>query len=155
MHLVEYKSKVVNLGCDFRQLDQSEYWDWMQRWHQTFAVQYYASTGKWKRDRFNWYVFSYNHAPSRGGQKAIWEYQSQTTSPCLLLPDESVGLPGFRLELSSWPDLRSWYLDAYMLPESLDWTMAFTHDGDNGHGPYFCRREWVWSAPVPPEDPVR
>jgi hypothetical protein len=119
----------------------------MQDWREVFAAVYHETAGKWKLGDFEWHIFSFGYAPFITGDKAVYEYSQQIAAPFYLITEEAKGFPAYWVDEVPWPDLRSWLLDAYVSPEDLSWTMAFTHESESGLGPYFCRREWIITRP--------
>jgi hypothetical protein len=143
MNVSDFESRIEQLGGVRQLLSQREAWQLMQDWRQVFAAAYHASSQKWKFGKFEWHIFSYEYVPSIKGDKAIWEYFAQPVVPFYLITDDNEGLPSYRLVDICWPDLRSWYLDVYIWPVDLSWTMAFTHESDSGFGPYFARNTLI------------
>jgi hypothetical protein len=142
MNSCQFDVEVRNRGYDCRELDAREAWQLMQKWRETFAAAFRATHGSWKLGSLNWHIFSFGHAPSLRGEKAFAEYFSQPLCRFLILPDEAEHLPSYSCVASSWPDFREWQLDLYVCPDSIEWTIAFTHEEGAGLGPYFSRAEW-------------
>ncbi len=68
----------------------------------------------------------------------------QLESEVLFVVPEGSGrrsLPAFRLAATKPPNFQGAGLDITVWPETLEWTMVFSHE--EGEGPYLCRREWA------------
>ena len=120
--------------------------DLLQAWRQVYAAGLHAVSGCWKYGPFEWHVFSFEYARAWNGQPATAAYSVEEPTAVIVCP-ESAKLPAVRLTGGRLPDFGSACVDAYVWPEDLAWTMAFTHEESLGLGPYFCRREWVVAEP--------
>ena len=122
-------------------LSKEETRNWRERWRRTFAVTTKQDTGRWVNGGYDWHTFSFEHAKSVAGPEAKAEYLAQPCERFVLIPDGhgSRTESGFVVE-GPHPDLGG--RDMLVVPEDLQWTMAFTHE-DGWLGPYFCLRDWV------------
>ena len=74
------------------------------------------------------------------GHQAVQEYEALGNQDVVIVEESRSGA-GFQCSGARLPDLTALQLDAYVFPESLQWTMAFTHES-GVHGPFFTRRDW-------------
>jgi Domain of unknown function (DUF4275) len=114
----------------------------LQEWRHVYARWLYITSGKWTYRSYDWHVFSYNHAPAVARDKAVITYASLSPPPHTVICPHDERLPALEILDGLLPDFRNSGLDIYVWPDSLDWTMAFTHE-DGWFGPYFSRREWI------------
>ena len=149
LKLSEYLS--VMLECDGEQTDRSrtQQRDLMQEWRTVYAASLYAATGKWRLHELDWHVFSYEHSRAVSGCKALDVYREEQPDSFLVLPEEASRLPGLHCRGTRLPNFMPYFVDIYIFPEDLSWTMAFTHEADTSMelGPFFCRREWIACGP--------
>lgn len=122
----------------------------LQAWREVYAAGLFAETGRWKLGPYEWHVFSFEHARALNGDRALREYGERKPEAVVVYP-EAVRLPACRLQGERLPGFGGHFVDLYVFPESLDWTMVFTHEASMGLGPYFSRREWV----LPISEPQR
>jgi hypothetical protein len=118
----------------------------MKEWRCVFAAPYHEKTGRWKQGQFEWHVFSFDHARSLNGSRAIEIYGKQRVTGCYVIP-ESESFDAYQLWFdyadATCPEFTELQSDLYVWPFDLAWTMAFTHEEQSGLGPYFSRREWI------------
>ena len=129
-------------GAELHELIDRERWQEMQSWREVFAAPYHNETGKWKRGKYEWHIFSFNHTPSISGEKALTRYQAQPVEKYYVVPEGGI-LTAYLCVGGRLPNLRLLLEDIYVWPDDLSWTMAFTHEMDVWLGPYFCLREWI------------
>jgi hypothetical protein len=112
-----------------------------KRWRSTFARNTKAKTGVETYRGFDWHTFSYKYADCRSGQEAVDLYREAATERrhYILSFDEKPG--GAIVQDLGGLDLGVLYLDLYVFPASLEWTMVFTHEYPE-IGPFFARAEW-------------
>lgn len=114
----------------------------LRAWRRVYAARLHEQTGKWKHREFDWHVFSFEFARALNGDDAMAAYEAEQPVAALVIP-ESERLEAVRLEARSLPNFRAFREDVIVFPESLEWTMVFTHEESLGLGPYFSRREWM------------
>ena len=114
----------------------------LQEWRHVYACWLHITTGKWTYRSYDWHVFSYKHAPAVARDKAVFTYTSLSPPPRFIICPHDERLPALEILDGLLPDFHNSGLDIYVWPDSLDWTMAFTHE-DGWFGPYFSRREWI------------
>jgi hypothetical protein len=103
--------------------------DWRQQWRLTYA-KHGRGAGL---HQFLWHVFSHDRYPALSGEQAEAAYAQHEAVEYVVLPnDASLAF------VSSTRPARDWYLDVYVFPRNLAWTMAFTHE-DGYLGPYFAK----------------
>lgn len=131
-------------GGSHTEIPSPERWALMQRWREVYAARLHATTGKWKKDGFEWHVFSFGYARSIAEAKAVVEYRAQSPSKFVVMPEDrrDLTLPAYRVIGGALPEFGGTHFDVLVSPESLTWTMAFTHE-EGYCGPYFSRKEWV------------
>ena len=106
-------------------------------WCQAFLGNVLMATGKYRYRDLHWHAFSYDLVPSVEGQKALNAYRGLAAQPVVVIPEEWSRGCGVRCSGAELPDLSDYCDDLYVFPESLDWSMAFTHE--LSVGPYFVR----------------
>jgi hypothetical protein len=114
----------------------------LQEWRHVYAASLHAATGKWTWRGWDWHVFSFGHARSIDGEKALFTYASLKPPLRLIVCPQHDRLPAFEIIGGLLPDFNNSGDEIYVWPEGLEWTMAFTHE-DGNCGPYFSRREWM------------
>ncbi len=100
-----------------------------------------ARSGKYRHLGYHWHAFSYGIVKSQAGKSAFDQYFSMSPVPVLVIPESWKYGAGVLCHGSKLPDLTDLGDDTYVFPESLEWTMAFTHE-QPGLGPYFTWRDW-------------
>lgn len=117
---------------------------WLE-WCRTFCESVKASEGRYTRRGLHWHAFADGLVQSISGHAARRQYLQLAPETFFVMPEDwSFGF-GVRAAGAALPDLTVLTSDLYVFPESLEWTMVFTHE--DGYGPYFTRREW---CSVPP-----
>jgi hypothetical protein len=140
----QYEELLAACGAQREAVSQDQRAELMQRWRERYAAGLHAATGRWKRDGFEWHVFSFGDARSLGGESALQAYRAERPRSLIVSPEDH-RLPAFRLETERLPEFSG--ADVYVFPESLRWTMAFTHEETSELGPYFSRAEWIVDQP--------
>jgi hypothetical protein len=144
MKINAYQAVLDRCGGRQDTLSERARWRAMQEWRNVYAAPLHAATGRWKKDGFEWHVFSLGYAEAISGLKAVAAYESEQANVMIVCP-ESTKLPAVRIDGGGLPNFQN--EDVYAWPEDLGWTMAFTHEESIGLGPYFCRREWLANTP--------
>lgn len=107
-----------------------------KRWLTKFCPNVKRNTGKWVHDGYWWHAYSFNHEQAISGLLATEEYQSQPLEPFFLFHESDDAM--FDCTGRSWPDVRVFEDDIYILPHSLNWAFLTTHEMSAGLGPYFA-----------------
>jgi len=143
----EFSEIVERCGGKATLLSNKERWQILQSWRHVFSRELYERTGKWQHNGFDWHTFSYDFAPAENGAKALDSYRSQSANAFYVIPQDEL-LPGFLCADAQLPDFSGCFLDVYIFPRELAWTMAFTHESHTSMelGPFFARGDRV--APV-------
>ena len=114
-------------------------WEFQQRWREVFSKKVKAQKGRWIYRGFDWHAFSYNFAQYKEGSNAYESYKRIKEQNFIIISEDE-GSPSFSCTSERAPDLSNFMGDYYVFPETLEWTMVFTHE--DGLGPYFARKEW-------------
>lgn len=110
-------------------------------WQQVFSRNLHAATGAWSLLKYEWHVFSYNHARHITGTAAAEAYAEQPPEKEYVVLASNLRCPGEAYVVRGRPELGAVARDFSVFPHSLAWTMAFTHE-DGWIGPFFARAEW-------------
>jgi hypothetical protein len=138
---------LLDLGLQPRALSLERTAALRTQWRQVFARPLHRAEGVWSLGDFEWHAFSYEEDFSLSGEKARAAYLETGAGPRIVLPnadDDAACL----VTCSAPFDLGA--SDFCVFPESLEWTMAFTHE-DGWLGPYFCLAKWIDAAPPKPD----
>lgn len=109
-------------------------------WDETFGCQVLEHTGKHIYAGYRWHAFSWEFVRAENGERAIELYAAERSAELFVLPEDDGG-PAFELGGCAPIDFGLCGRDLYVVPATLDWTMAFTHEQPE-IGPFFCRRSW-------------
>lgn len=139
---------LLGLG-ELRALTATQTQSWQQRWRETFARPLKKATGQWTHRGFDWHVFSYEYVFSLTGDEARNAYRATRERSLVVVPNLDDSGVGCVIRFEEPPNLEGRVDDLYLFPESLEWTMVFTHE-DGWCGPYFSRKAWVANPPTPP-----
>ena len=143
--MTDLPAQLRDLGLRVEELDRPEATRRWLDWCQSFCENVKASEGRYTRRGLHWHAFLDGLVHSISGHAARRQYLQLGPETFFVMPEEwSFGF-GVRAAGAPMPDLTFLTNDLYVFPESLDWTMVFTHE--HGYGPYFTRREW---CSVPP-----
>jgi hypothetical protein len=117
------------------------------RWRKTFAARTHAATGEWTHAGFDWHGFSYGFVFAWKGEEARAQYRRQQKQQRLFVLTGPKMMTAITCEGPSlpWFDLKN--IDVYVVSESFEWTMVFTHEGD-WCGPYFTTAKSALLAPA-------
>ena len=135
---------LTSLGLTPEHLTRREASRLFDAWCEAFMQPAKLRTGKWRHRGFHWHAFSSGMCPAESGRRAFELYRAEEACPLVVIP-ESWGEAACVKAFGRTPDLTPTGLDLYLFPESLDWTMAFTHE-QPWLGSYFTRREWYRAA---------
>jgi hypothetical protein len=123
-----YQESIGNL-CVTHQCDARETSHWRELWRDAFAKQGHGVG----LHQFLWHVFSAERYPAISGEEADAQYLAHEATEYVILPnDKSAAF------FSSSRPQQEWYLDFYVFPKNMAWTMAYTHE-IGWYGPYFAR----------------
>ena len=143
-HLVE---AIEALGCTVEALPRSEARRYFAAWCEAFCGPVKARFGKYRWGSYHWHAFSGGVSPSESRKRAFDLYRGEEETELIIIPERWEGIAGLRISGCASPDLTPTRLDLHVFPESLAWTMAFTHEQPD-LGPYFTRKEWCSSVPA-------
>ncbi|WP_236250512.1 DUF4275 family protein [Microbulbifer sp. ALW1] len=82
---------------------------------------------------YKWHIFSGGGYPSIEGEDAQKEYERHVSAKYIVMSNG--GGPAILTDLRP---VNLNYFDAYVFPENMAWTMAFTHE-EGWLGPYFAK----------------
>jgi hypothetical protein len=143
--MVDLPAQLRDMGFSVEALDRHEAMRRWIRWCESFCAIVKAREGRYTRRGLHWHAFAEGLVKSISGHAARRQYLQLESEAFFVMPEDwSMGF-GVRASGASLPDLTFLTNDFYVFPESLEWTMVFTHE--DGYGPYFTRREW---CSVPP-----
>jgi hypothetical protein len=137
----DYKQALSACG-EWQALSPTERSRHLRAWRRVYAARLHEQTGRWKHRELDWHIFSFQFAKALNGEEAMDAYACDMPVDLLIIP-ESLRLEAVRVRAMALPIFRAFREDVIIFPESLDWTMAFTHEESLGLGPYFSRREWM------------
>lgn len=80
-----------------------------------------------------WHIFSADRYPIVSGAEALLQYRQQKACEYVVFSND-----GTQAVLTDQPPEQTGFIDFYVSPLNLAWTMAFTHE-DGWLGPYFAR----------------
>ncbi|MBL8722961.1 MAG: DUF4275 family protein [Planctomycetes bacterium] len=143
--MLDLASRLHHMGFCVEALERPEAMRRWSDWCRSFCEIVKASEGRYTRRGLHWHAFAEGLVPSISGHAARRQYLQIEPETFFVVPENwSTGF-GVRAAGAAMPDLTFLTNDLYVFPESLEWTMVFTHEA--GYGPYFTRREW---CSVPP-----
>lgn len=114
-------------------------WKLQQKWRETFSQKVKEQKGKWVYRGFDWHTFSYDFAIYKSGARAMGFYSKIDERNYIIISEDSDS-PSFSCSSDKLPDLSNVLGDYYIYPETVEWTMVFTHE--ESLGPYFALKEW-------------
>jgi hypothetical protein len=142
MTLQSFQSVLDECGGQTEPIARIERDKLLQTWREVYAAPYHDAQGRWRLSQFEWHVFSFGYTRALNGERAVAAYSDQS-APSLIICPEDGRKPAWKLTDGNLPDFRKWGGDVYVWPDDLSWTMAFTHEGGLGLGPYFSQMEWA------------
>lgn len=142
MELKEFEAELDRCGTRGAPITRQQRGESTQRWREVYARALHGAAGRWKHGQFEWHVFSFKHTRALSGGKALEAYQIEKPGRLVVVPEDQ-GVPAYDMVVNALPYFTSIYGDVYVWPSDLSWTMAFTHEENDGVGPYFSRREWA------------
>jgi hypothetical protein len=134
-------ARLEELGFQIEALPRAEATRWFASWCEAFCGAVQLRTGTYRHRGYHWHAFSSGLVRALDRQKALDEYARQDSESVFAIPEKWSSAPGFRVTGSPLPDLSFLQDDVYVFPESLEWSMVFTHEQPTC-GPYFTWREW-------------
>lgn len=142
-------SKILeDFNINFTEIDQNkEKYQIQKQWLDRFATDYKLKTGKYPPPNdLMWSAFAYFKGECIRGPWATEPYLSQPIEHFYIFNE---GLKNCYICMADvYPDLSKYnrniadYVqDIYIFPESMTWTMVFTHEdfGVQGTGPFFAK----------------
>jgi len=132
---------LTSRGLRYKKVYEAEARGLAKRWRSTFALNTKAKTGVETYRGYDWHTFSYKYADCRSGQQAIDLYRETATDRRQYIVSFQENIGGVCVQQLGGLDLSELYLDLYVFPASMEWTMAFTHEYPD-IGPFFARGEW-------------
>ncbi len=135
-------------GVMASEIPRKQGWDLLQAWREVYCAPVKAATGRWViggADGYSWHTFSYEYFHCLEGRRALAEYAMQPANEFLVLTERSHDM-ALRCYGPTLPDFSGLLRDVYVTPPMFDWTMVFTHEGED-FGPYFSRVEWASVRP--------
>lgn len=134
---------LAELGASVEELKHKDYAYYFSRWSSIYCRTVKREKGTSCYRKFHWHAFSYQFDPCVEGAKAMEQYSRQTGKTLIVLGESHGGSGKLALKAKGLlaPDLSGLRDDLYVMPESVDWTMVFTHEHPD-FGPYFSCREW-------------
>lgn len=136
LHLVR---DLESQGFDVEMLSRRDAGHWFAEWCQAYLGEVRSATGLYRYRGLHWHAFSYGFVNAVDGAVAVDAYARQTAAAVLVIPEDWSGGCGVRCRGAGLPDLVARREDLYVFPESLAWSMAFTHE-QPALGPYFALR---------------
>lgn len=124
-------------GFSVEDLARSEARRFFTAWCHAFLGDVHQSTGKYGYLGFHWHAVSYEFTAAQSGPSALEAYLSLESQPVLVIPEDWRNSCGVRCSGHGLPDPTELRDDLYVFPESLEWSMAFTHEHPRC-GPYFA-----------------
>jgi len=131
------KKTLERKGIDYEPLSQKKRYAIQREWLTRFAQEVKAMKGKWVFDGFMWHGFSFGMQECAEGNRAMAAYRQQSVEDFYLFDENAEHCYGCRGV--ALPDFSDAADDVYVFPESMRWTMVFTHETD--HGPFFAEHK--------------
>ncbi|MFK7743342.1 MAG: DUF4275 family protein [Planctomycetota bacterium] len=95
------------------------------------------ATGRYRYQELHWHAFSFDLVTAQDGRTAFDAYSRVTAESVIVIPEVwTRRCCGVRCSGEGVPDLTDYCDDLYVFPESLAWSMVFTHEQPD-FGPYF------------------
>lgn len=135
-NLTEY---LESRGLRFEGLSRSAASGLFSGWCQAFLSEVRMATGSYRYLGLHWHAFSYDLVRAQEGQAALDAYFGLAAQPVIVIPEDWSRGCGVRCSGPELPDLSGCRDDLYVFPESLEWSMAFTHEQPT-IGPYYVYR---------------
>ena len=135
--MIGLKKTLETKNIDYEPLGQKERYAIQREWLTRFAQEVKDVKGKWVFNGFMWHGFSFGMQECAEGKGAMAAYRHQNVERFYLFDENAEHC--YRCRGRIFPDLSGAAGDVYVFPESMGWTMVFTHEID--HGPFFaeCR----------------
>ena len=125
-------------GCAPSALARDALAGWQQRWRDVYAAELHAATGARVHLGFDWHVFSYGYIACAQGDDARAAFRRLEPGSFIVLSACDADCFGFACT-GKPPERLDANIDVTISADSLDWTMAFTHEAPV-FGPYFATR---------------
>lgn len=143
--MVDLTTSLKCSGLDVQALDPADASRFFKLWCEAFLEPVRVRMGRFRYRGLHWHAFSYKLVAALDREEALEQYRQVPADPVLIIPESWSQGCGVRCVGAPPPDLTPLREDLYVFPESMDWTMAFTHEHPD-YGPYFVRREWCTVA---------
>ena len=128
-------------NVSYIQLTKKESFNIQQNWRNIFSIRLKQQKNTWKYKQFDWHTFSYGFAKHKSGIRAKELFKTQSSENYYVVPEDVDGLI-YKCTSSEFPDFSELCLDLYIFPDTIDWTMVFTHEENIGIGPFFALKDW-------------
>ncbi len=128
-------TQLEEIRSDLVQLARPEASRWFSSWCEVFLEAVKRKTGSYRYRSYHWHAFSYGLVPAHQGHRAFEAFDIVRDTPLLLVPESWQASCGVKLANPNSADFSEVADDVYVFPESLEWTMVFTHEPNIG--PYF------------------
>ena len=127
-------------GFEVEELSRRDAGRWFGEWRQAFLGEVRSTTGQYRYQARHWHAYSYGLVRALDGAAAVEAYFRQEPEQVLVIPEDWSHGCGVRCRGTRLPDFSDHLQDLYVFPESLAWSMAFTHEQPS-LGPYFVVRD--------------
>lgn len=121
-------------GFRVEELTRSDARARFEAWCEAFLAAVKAASGSYRYRGLHWHAFSYGVVSADSGNAAMQAYSGLDAESVAIIPEDWSRGCGVLAVGETLPDLSGLGMDLYVFPESLAWTMVFTHD--RVHGPY-------------------
>jgi hypothetical protein len=128
-------------SIEFSLLTKKECWRIQQKWREAFSRSLKDKEGVWQLHGIDWHTFSFKYAAHKSGAKAQELYNNVSSEEYYIIFEE-VDTLLYKCQSKILPAFSDFGQDIYVFPDSLEWTMDFTHEHSIGLGPYFSLKEW-------------
>ena len=118
---------ITESGIQYDRLSKKEGIAVSSEWLKRFATNVKKKTGKYIDGNYKWEAYWSGIEPASSGSKAIHEYVHSEREDFYIL-DES-GKNVFLCVACKWHNFLESNNDLYVVPKSMAWSMAFSHEG--------------------------
>ena len=140
--MIELVAPLTAMGFAVEPLRRGDAKRLFAAWCEAFCCAVKLRTGRYRHGSYHWHAFSFELVKALGERKALDQYLALQPEAVVVIPESwKKDGPGVRLAGLPLPDLTFLRADLYVFPESMDWSMAFTHEQPE-IGPYFTWRDW-------------
>ncbi len=121
------ESLLLEKEISYQRISKKEGIKISQEWLRHFASNVKEQTGKYLAGKYKWEAYWANIEPALSGSEALNKYREGDTEDYYII-DEN-GKEVYFCTASEWPNFFEDYIDIYVVPKSLTWSMAFSHEG--------------------------